>query len=304
MKQFSIEKYSLGRHETFAIRYGWLTKGFQAWTINKNIFNSDEATVKLGVGRNMVNSIRYWLTATSLLESDSGGQESTPIAEILLSGNGDLYMEDEATIWLIHWLLASNPQDATVFFWFFNRFHKSSFTTKEVFENYFSFVSENYLSSPSEKTLKNDISVLLRSYYRSNSEKSSSIEDSLDSPLAELNLIHEVRSGHFNAGPKTGRTLPKIVLEFAIVSIMQDKGMNSIPISELMHSDGYIAAPGSVFRLTEEWLVGMIEGLTKEPNRLLELRDTAGVRQVYYVGEKEKNPLSILKSYYKSAMRS
>lgn len=302
MKAFSVDKYSFGRHETFSIRYGWLTKGYQAWSKDPEIFQSEGATVKLGVGRNMVSSIRYWLIAASLLEVGVGSLESSPVANILLSEDGDLYMEDEATIWLIHWLLASNAHDATVFFWFFNRFHKANFTAKELLDNYYAFVAENYKQNPSEKTLKNDIAVLLRSYFRVTTGKSSAVEETLDSPLAELALMRETRSGHFNASPRNGRTLPPIVLEYAILELMVAKSVNEIPVSELMHSNGYYAAPGSVFRITEETLLNLIETLTKAPGRLFELRDTAGVRQVYYVGHFDKSPLASLKSYYQPAV--
>jgi hypothetical protein len=63
----SILKDSFSRHETFALRYSWLTKGFQAFTKNPEIFSSDEATIDLGVGKNRVNAIKYWLRATSIL---------------------------------------------------------------------------------------------------------------------------------------------------------------------------------------------------------------------------------------------
>jgi Protein of unknown function (DUF4007) len=34
----------------------------------KAIINSDEATIELGVGKNMVNAIKYWLRPTSMLD--------------------------------------------------------------------------------------------------------------------------------------------------------------------------------------------------------------------------------------------
>jgi hypothetical protein len=34
----------------------------------KTIFSSDEATIELGVGKNRVNAIKYWLRATSMLD--------------------------------------------------------------------------------------------------------------------------------------------------------------------------------------------------------------------------------------------
>ncbi|NOQ15368.1 MAG: DUF4007 family protein, partial [Methyloprofundus sp.] len=47
IKPFSPSKAAFGRHETFALRYGWLTKGFQALQTDPGIFNSDASTVTL-----------------------------------------------------------------------------------------------------------------------------------------------------------------------------------------------------------------------------------------------------------------
>ena len=71
--KFTGSKGAFGRHETFALRYGWLTKGMQE--LNKEelgkqapVFEAEDATVRLGVGKNMVSSIRYWLQATRIVE--------------------------------------------------------------------------------------------------------------------------------------------------------------------------------------------------------------------------------------------
>ena len=55
------------RHETFHPRWGWLKKGFDAASANfdaasanKSIFLQEDAPVRLGVGKNMVSSMRYW----------------------------------------------------------------------------------------------------------------------------------------------------------------------------------------------------------------------------------------------------
>lgn len=110
LKPFNSKKASFGRHETFALRYSWLTKGFQAFDSNKAIFSSDESTIELGVGKNMVNAIKYWLRATTMIEDSAESLVATPIGKAIFSeGDGwDPYLEDEATIWLIHWLLATN----------------------------------------------------------------------------------------------------------------------------------------------------------------------------------------------------
>jgi epsilon-lactone hydrolase len=49
-------------HETFACRYAWLPKALQAVESNPRIFSDeDQAMVELGVGKNMVRSIRFWV---------------------------------------------------------------------------------------------------------------------------------------------------------------------------------------------------------------------------------------------------
>lgn len=302
MKPLFPKKYSFGRHETFALRYGWLTKGYQAWSENRDIFQSDEATIKLGVGKNMVNAIRYWLIASTLLESEKNHLVSSGVANRLMQEvGGDRYMEDEGTIWLIHWLIASNAQDATAFFWFFNRFYKTEFSTLELQEGLRSFVTEQYGEQVSEKTLKNDISVLLRSYHRLAPSKASPLEETLDSPLAELGLIQEVRHGHYVMSLCDRPTLPFEILGFAILTVMRAKNVDVLSISELMHGDGYTAAPGAVFRLTEEALVELIEKLVGHKSGQFELRETAGIRQIYFKGTADKDPFQYLSWLYGAA---
>ncbi|MEA1968298.1 MAG: DUF4007 family protein, partial [Thermodesulfobacteriota bacterium] len=74
---FNSKKVAFGRHESFQLRFGWLTKGFQAFEQDHNIFANDDAVVTLGVGKNMVNSIRHWLRAAQLIKLDSEKKEVT-----------------------------------------------------------------------------------------------------------------------------------------------------------------------------------------------------------------------------------
>lgn len=108
--RFISEKAVFGRHETFALRYGWLTKGAQALMSGEPVFEAENATVLLGVGKNMVSSIRYWLQAARIICKAPEGWDLTVVGDKVFGDDGyDPYLEDEATIWLIHWLIASNP---------------------------------------------------------------------------------------------------------------------------------------------------------------------------------------------------
>ena len=66
LSAFNPARVSFGRHETFPLRYAWLPKGFAEMKGNPRCFESDEAPVRLGVGKNMVHAIRYWLRAARM----------------------------------------------------------------------------------------------------------------------------------------------------------------------------------------------------------------------------------------------
>jgi len=55
------------RHETFHPRFGWLKKGFDRARDNSRLFLAEDAPVVLGVGKNMVRSIRYWVSSQKKL---------------------------------------------------------------------------------------------------------------------------------------------------------------------------------------------------------------------------------------------
>ena len=65
----NISKPIFSGHESFACKSHWLKRGYDFVNAGNN-FNDDEAVVHLGVGKNMVASIRFWLKAFGLLQED------------------------------------------------------------------------------------------------------------------------------------------------------------------------------------------------------------------------------------------
>ena len=155
---FEEKKTRFGGHETFALRYSWLTKGYQEFLKNPSVFSDENATVTLGVGVNMVHSIKFWLQACQIIKASPKDftLSTTEIGRLVFDEKDgyDPYLEDEATIWLIHWLIASNPQIATAFFWFFNNFHKQEFSQDEATTSLTDFVTQNISRKISKNTLK------------------------------------------------------------------------------------------------------------------------------------------------------
>jgi len=299
---FSHEEAQFAGHESFALRYSWLSKGFQAFSKNPHLFHSDSAGLELGVGSNMVRAIYYWLRAARLINV---GPKSTAAVTIL--GNmifdettgADPYLEDEGTLWLIHWLIASNSRLATTFFWFFNYYHKADFTALELTTALNDFAQDK-ISQPKRSTpatRQKAVQVLLRMYTQSRSNLRAPIEDALDSPVSSLGLINHSSGDRSYLSKPTSRTsLPSEIVGFAILQVMHSLGASSIPIEDLMFASSDCCAPGSVFRLTENDLVRMIEDLNKSMPGNFELRDSGGINQLYLLVELD--PLTLLRKYY------
>ena len=57
-----MANYSFSGHESFACKSLWLKKGYD-FVVQERDFNAPDAVIHLGVGKNMVSSIRYWLKA-------------------------------------------------------------------------------------------------------------------------------------------------------------------------------------------------------------------------------------------------
>lgn len=281
------------RHETFHPRYGWLKKGFDLATQDSGIFNAEDAPVRLGVGKNMVRSIRYWCNAFKVLEND----QPTFFGRQLLSDEGyDPYLENPASLWLLHWNLLKPTCEAAAWYYTFNLFRGGEFYEQDLTQGLRSY-QENLGKSTAESSLKKDVSCILRMYIEQSATKGL-IEDSIDCPFSELGLIHtagEAKRYTFRIGAKA--TLPPEIivatcLEYASYDQSRSKTLN---LSRLLYEAG---SPGRVFKLTEEALCEAIEKVARQ-NAQITLSDTAGLIQLSF---RTDNPLElatdILNNYY------
>ena len=289
---------TFGRHESFPLRFGWITKGLAALADDPRIFTREDATVVLGVGKNMVASIRYWLQATRVATRDPKTNilEPTPIASIVFGDDGDPYLEDEGTIWLLHWLLATNRATATGIYWFFNHFHKPAFTGAEVATGLTDFAKRELGSRASATTLKGDAQLVLRMYSRTVANARLTLEDALDSPLAMLDLQERLDTRTWRAAPMDRAELPLDVFAFAVADVFEHARVGQLAITDLMYSGNEHCAPGAVFRMTEEGLIEKLEALCAAYPQVLRLDRTAGVFQLYKMGPLDS--AAILKERY------
>lgn len=286
------------RHETFHPRFGWLKKGFDKANEDRTLFTNDEAPVILGVGKNMVKAIRYWCRAFKILEESPGNSlVPSPFGRQLLGDGGwDPYLEDLASLWLLHWYLLKHPCSATAWELIFNQFHRIEFTPEDLTDFLKTSIPERFPATRiRESSLRKDVNCLLRMYIPQTHSKQIN-EETLDCPFAELSLLLPSGSSKhctFNVGSKAGLVPEMIVfacLEFA--AMVHDA--HSIAISRLMYDPG---SPGMIFKLTESLLYDAIECISQSVPEIT-LSDTAGLVQLSFSEQPNQLALELLNAYY------
>jgi hypothetical protein len=212
----------------------------------------------------------------------------------------DPYLEDEATLWLLHWLLATNPELATAWYWFFNHFHKPEFSGQEVTAALLGFVMENVQKKTAATTIKGDAAIVLRMYVPSRGVGRIPLEEALDSPLSLLRLVSRLSDNKtYRSRPEVREGLPLGIIGFAVSELFGIKGSSEVTLQDLMYGSKGIPALGSVFRLTENALLTKLEKLLHYIPEVYELRETAGIHQLYKLDDIE--PMRYLEKHYNNS---
>ena len=292
---------SFSGHQTFPFRYTWLKKGVDAVTEDPTIFSSENASVILGVGKNMVSSIRHWCSVAELIRTDTyqrGRLVPTPLGKAIFGNNGfDPYLDDPATLWLIHWKIATNINQATSWYWAFNFFRENQFTSNTFKKQLSEWTQQQKVSTrpASQNTLQRDIQCFIRTYCYSR-HAAAVVEESFDCPLVELNLITELPDGtryEFQRGAK--ETLPVEVFTATLIAFwnVRFSEREALSFSELMYAP---LSPGRIFRPDEDTMTIYLERLEQVTDGALEYDETADLKQLYR--RKDLNPMILLKRYY------
>jgi len=287
---------SFSGHESFQCRNLWLKKGYEFAAANKT-FTDDLAVVDLGVGKNMVSSIKFWLKAFELLNEDDTVQE---LAQMILDENGrDPYLEDIGTLWLLHYHLVTSNQGKekeTIYSLFFNNFRKKRVEfSKEHLIHFLISECNHRNESHSENTIETDMGVLLKNYVRPKSEKNSkSIEDDFSSLLFELDLIKPIadRQDWFECKNEYRSTLPTEIIFYSILSNPDLSESKSISFNHILNDEN---SPGLVFALNADSLLEHIKIITQRFDGITYTED-AGMREIQF--NKEYKPLEVLEEYY------
>jgi hypothetical protein len=287
-----MKSLSFSGHESFQCRNLWLKKGYE-FTTTDGDFNDDLAVVELGVGKNMVSSIRFWMKAFGLVDEDDATKQ---IAQSILSDDGwDPFLEDIGSLWLLHYNLVTTDK-ASIYSLFFNFFRKQRVEFSKIHLMNF-LVSECNLreENHSSNTIETDLGVLLKSYVRPNlKEGSKDVEDNYASLLIELDLIQPItdRKDWFECKNEFRTTLPWQIVLYAILIKLRSKDSTSVSFNHLLNDEN---SPGIVFCLDADSLLKHVQEITKNIPGAVYTED-AGIRELQF--SKEIDPLEVLAGYY------
>jgi hypothetical protein len=296
---------SFSGHETFVLRYGWLKKAYDSVLRDPGLFGRDDAIVELGVGKNMVRSIRHWALACRVLQEEPKSRglklSPAPFGTFLFGPEGkDPYLEDINSLWLIHWHLCTNQARATTWDWAFSILRATEFTVESLFASVQGELARRMLKAPTSNTLRRDIDVFIRTYLPSHVAKKNVLEDSLDSPLAELGILVSEGSNAFSFVRGPHRSLDDAIFATAVIDFWTREAprRETLSFNELAYSPN---SPGCVFKLDEDSLIQRLDNLERVTQGCLLFADTAGLKQVY-----RKSPIPsshLLERHYSADVR-
>jgi len=283
-------KYSFSGHETFHCRQFWLKKGYD-FVKQQGQFADGEAVAALGVGRNMVIAIQFWLKSFGLIDDTL---QTTPIADTLFADQGkDPYLENIGTLWLLHYLLVTTKQ-ASIYSLVFNEFRKERIEfTKEQLTNFLERKGKESEQNISRRSLQRDVDVFVKNYLRPMS-KAGNVEDDFSAVLLDLDLLQGLdrtdSAGNLYKIESYDRSdLPAEILLYCLLH--QEAG-NSISLDSLLVKEDGI---GLIFALTRGALQQKINEITtKFPG--VTFTDDAGIREIQFI--ERPAPQAILEKYY------
>ncbi|WP_151704765.1 DUF4007 family protein [Nitrincola alkalilacustris] len=306
-------------HDTFPLRHGWLFKAIDIIKNNEllSVSDSDQAsrTIEiLGVGKNMVNAIRYWAEVSKVVETRlvnrSSVQAVTSLGNYIFDPQTGLdpYLEDVGTLWLLHFLLCFDDEQLTAYRYFFN-YSNSIYFDKNKFINDLldDLVRLTGSASVNKATVKKDVDCFLATYaekHRTASKNKTVDEDHFASPLTELGLVKDLGRGFYQCDLDDRPSLPLSIFTFALVEYF--KFANAESQSRQVSFEDVLTkplSPGRIFKLSESELGRLIDEAVSESNGSIVWVDSLGLKQVAIDATLLENPKDLLDDYYRGYKR-
>lgn len=293
MKSKNMTKFK--GHQSFSIRGGWLYKGLKGVKNNPEIFlDTIKAMDNIGLGSNMVKSLRYWMPTIGLTEEKTVGKERGQTLTLFgdLVYEGDLHFQKMGTLLLCHYFLACNAEKATSWYYFFNEYKQKEFIKEDLVLSLKSWVNQEF--QVAESSISSDIDCLIKTYVED--INLIDFEDLKGSPFAQLGLIKHIRNRTevYQKHALLPELIPSEIALFMILEQIEKKGRitKELSISELLEEKESI---GLILNLRIEHLSLLIERLNREG--IVRFIHTAGLEMLKIIDETLTSKQVLIKYY-------
>lgn len=290
-------------HDTFHVRDGWLHKGISTIAKKPEIFADPFATDTFGIGRNMVDAVRYWLLASGLVVEKKPARVDekskftlSPLGKVLLQK--DRFIEEDVSLWVLHYQIASNSAKATAWFWFFNKFPSTRFDSQSFLGYLNRWVEQSEMKKkPNVSSLQKDVSCVLRTYTKAHGRRRSdfSPEDSFECPFSSLQLVDYLENSDSYKMNVGKRSIPVHAFAYAVIKYVQrEEGRVEVGFQDLLSAEN---SPGRIFLLSSEGLLNNIDSLVEIFPKLFSFSKTAGLNTLR-LRRIDVDPLDLLSEAY------
>ena len=284
--RFVIQRVNRGCVKVSSQIVGQINKGLMEVDSDEMIFLSKEAPDEFGIGNNMVKSLRYWMRALGLFESDTArGSILSQEGRMIL--NHDPYLEDIFSLWVMHSYIAKNKDEATTWYLYFNHCD-AEILSKDQIEHILSRELIKYVGNDdfSDKSLKNDIDVLLNMY--SKDKGLIDPEEKNVSPFSQLGLIKKVENQYVKTSPDL-RNISEWVVLYELSQLME--GKDSISIEQVSNGEFSLSAIYHLGSVTINSFLDKLDALG-----YIRVDRTAGLDMIYRLNEFSKE--SVIEDYF------
>ena len=253
-------------HETFFIRKGWLSKGMRYVSQKPDVFTDkdDNPMDVLGIGANMVKSLRYWLQAVGLTKEPKTGRKDQSLTQFgELVHEYDPYTEELGTLYLLHYKLVTDDEMAPSWYYFFNKF-----TMKEFSKDDFVAQIQNELkmegTAVAIRSLTDDFACIVNTYlprYKSDPNKVSP-ENNISCPFGELGFIDILSKERGNYIYKKSIPMVRSFNPWVVMAVIVDQAgdREEIGLNELLSAEKNI---GKVFNLDSICMLSVLHEVEK-----------------------------------------
>ncbi|ULM96191.1 DUF4007 family protein [Peribacillus frigoritolerans] len=251
-----------GQHQSFYLRDRWLNKGIKHLNTDERFFYDKDAFEKIGLGKNMVQSLRYWVVATGVVSEvyTADRKKMHHITELgKLVFQYDKFIKFPETASILHYHLVKGIEPSSTWYWYFNVYKETVSTKDNILNELKKWVKDTEKKTVSEKSLKRDIDCLVRLYTAG--QNVNDPEEVIQSPLHKLGLVEE-KKGVIYKRASNYNHIGLSALMYVLLDYKSQNDVDTVSVDDLVHSVGLW---GKTFNISRSSIVNALNQLTLHP---------------------------------------